>query len=482
LQPSVAAAQAEVRFINLARPLITLGETELFYGVRNNGDAESEPFRIRVWASIDREISDNDLNSMSDVIGPIQPSIGTTGFHKILFKLPLPGEDDRDFPKLVGDNREPLEWIGESIFSRACILNEAGTIELQCSETRETLVSPPTARLSVSNGNAEKNIELRMAARVDDNDQLLFDRIVFPEQYYDESGTQITNEIVLNTQDLTTIDGVLYFRQLLENRVPNRMYEYRRRLTFCLTVPAKGEICSPNFFTRTPNVGNVLGEATASNGLTGKIDVSWQRFNSPNAPATIQNNYLITRCVENKEDSCINIGLAEDSTTFSDASFASCLRLPSFFSFRMSVSNIGTIGLPDKFENDNTPSTAKIVNTSTTQLRSFDVANDVDWVRIDSDKLNSVTIQTSGPLANDTELTLYNTELEELFYNDNSERGNTLFSRLNIMELPKGTYFLKINQKIDPDPFFYRPVPNYVLSIKIGRVQISPILNLLLND
>jgi len=118
---------------------------------------------------------------------------------------------------------------------------------------------------------------------------------------------------------------------------------------------------------------------------------------------------------------------------------------------------------PDQYEIDNAATRATTIDSSVSQTRNFHNADDDDWIRIVLDKPQSITIATVGTNLADTQLFLYDSNLQELDYSANTEGV------------------------ITEEGFAYLPIESYVLNVTLDNdsvpaVDMSPILMLLLDD
>ncbi len=102
----------------------------------------------------------------------------------------------------------------------------------------------------------------------------------------------------------------------------------------------------------------------------------------------------------------------------------------------------------DIHEPDNSSAQAHLISSGVKQTHSINPANDVDWVTFVLDGSSAVNIETSGLTAADTRLWLYDSEMNEVKYDDNSGSGN--FSLISITcgesALSAGTYYVKVDE------------------------------------
>jgi len=100
---------------------------------------------------------------------------------------------------------------------------------------------------------------------------------------------------------------------------------------------------------------------------------------------------------------------------------------------------------PDAFEPDGTPGQASTLTSGSTQAHTICAQADQDWMKFTVSASTAATLQTSGP-SGDTTLTLYNSSLNQIDFNDDS--GGTAFSTINracsTNPLPAGTYYVRV--------------------------------------
>ena len=87
--------------------------------------------------------------------------------------------------------------------------------------------------------------------------------------------------------------------------------------------------------------------------------------------------------------------------------------------FSASPTDTGEIK-PDKFENDDIPRRAQVINRATSQIRSFHTADNNDWIRIVLDKPQSIIIATRGTNLADTQISLRDSSLRQIDYSANT--------------------------------------------------------------
>jgi hypothetical protein len=114
------------------------------------------------------------------------------------------------------------------------------------------------------------------------------------------------------------------------------------------------------------------------------------------------------------------------------------------------VSVTSTIG-PDAYEPDNDSTTAKIILNGRKQTHNIYDIGDQDWLTfMISSPAENLVIETSGSAGGDTRVWLYDSDLEELAFNDDDgddDVGEELYSRIALdTRLPAGTYYILVNE------------------------------------
>jgi len=139
------------------------------------------------------------------------------------------------------------------------------------------------------------------------------------------------------------------------------------------------------------------------------------------------------------------------------------------YSIALSASPVVIDGIqPDKFENDDIPGRAQVINRATSQIRSFHTADNNEWIRIDLDKPQSIVIATRGTNLADTQIFLFDSELERLDYSANTPGVATSHARLVTDTLAAGQYYALINQIDGRDEgFAYLPIERYQLIVAV---------------
>jgi hypothetical protein len=100
------------------------------------------------------------------------------------------------------------------------------------------------------------------------------------------------------------------------------------------------------------------------------------------------------------------------------------------------------------------------------------------------DRAQAITVRTTGEIFVDTQLWLYDSELNEIEYSPNTPGMVTAHATIESDRLTKGTYFLKVSQQRKPG-FPFPPIETYGLEITLqdaAPVNMVPIIDLLLSD
>ncbi|MCL2267042.1 MAG: PPC domain-containing protein, partial [Treponema sp.] len=111
----------------------------------------------------------------------------------------------------------------------------------------------------------------------------------------------------------------------------------------------------------------------------------------------------------------------------------------------------GNLLAADRYEQDNEPSSAKIIEIGETQERTFHTAYDVDWMRFQITNAGRYVINARGVTSNrlDTYIELFDSDLNVIAEDDDG--GDALSSRLTV-NLNSGTYYLKV-WCLDEEPY-----------------------------
>jgi hypothetical protein len=122
----------------------------------------------------------------------------------------------------------------------------------------------------------------------------------------------------------------------------------------------------------------------------------------------------------------------------------------------------------DGYEPDNTAAQASLL--SGTQNHTICDRTDQDWAKFTLTYPSAVTLATNGYAGGDTTMTLYNSSVVQVDFNDDS--GGTLYSTINRTcasnPLPAGTYYVQIRSYASA-----RIIPNYTLSLSTSACPIS---------
>lgn len=98
----------------------------------------------------------------------------------------------------------------------------------------------------------------------------------------------------------------------------------------------------------------------------------------------------------------------------------------------------------DIYELDDFPEKAKTNRHSDSQVRSIKPATDSDWATFTLRKPSRVIIETTGSYPDDTVMWLYDSAINQIAVNDDWNRPDSLFSRLEQPQLHPGQYFIEI--------------------------------------
>ncbi|MEE9327329.1 MAG: M35 family metallo-endopeptidase [Cocleimonas sp.] len=104
-----------------------------------------------------------------------------------------------------------------------------------------------------------------------------------------------------------------------------------------------------------------------------------------------------------------------------------------------------TLGEPDsadQYESDNSLATAGLITPSSSQLHSIIPSGDEDWLKIIVSQTSSLTLTTSGESGNDTVLTLYDNDSEQIDSDDDG--GDGLYSKIEYSPITPGIYYARI--------------------------------------
>ena len=99
---------------------------------------------------------------------------------------------------------------------------------------------------------------------------------------------------------------------------------------------------------------------------------------------------------------------------------------------------------PDEYEQDDSPSSAKMIDIGSSQQHTFHSENDVDWVKFQVTDRGRYTIRARGGNSSsrpDTYIELYDSDMDSIGEDDDG--GENLDSKLSL-NLNTGLYYLKI--------------------------------------
>ena len=110
-----------------------------------------------------------------------------------------------------------------------------------------------------------------------------------------------------------------------------------------------------------------------------------------------------------------------------------------------------TAGNTNNYEPDNGPGQAKFITSGAPQARSIVPQTDVDWVKFQLTATSGVLLETTGPLPSDTRISLFNSSLIPIEYNDDD--GSGFYSYIDRLcstdPLPAGTYYVKVEEYLN---------------------------------
>ena len=110
-----------------------------------------------------------------------------------------------------------------------------------------------------------------------------------------------------------------------------------------------------------------------------------------------------------------------------------------------------TAGNTNNYEPDNGPGQAKFITSGAPQARSIVPQTDVDWVKFQLTATSGVLLETTGPLPSDTRISLFNSSLVPIEYNDDDGSGfySYIDKLCNTDPLPAGTYYVKVEEYLN---------------------------------
>ena len=99
---------------------------------------------------------------------------------------------------------------------------------------------------------------------------------------------------------------------------------------------------------------------------------------------------------------------------------------------------------PDSYEPDNFDTQASFIAYGTSQSRSISPVGDFDWAVFVLDQPANVIVETIGTWPDDTELWLWDDQYNVIGYNDDKDSTSDRFSKIDIVYLPEGTYYIQV--------------------------------------
>jgi M6 family metalloprotease-like protein len=122
----------------------------------------------------------------------------------------------------------------------------------------------------------------------------------------------------------------------------------------------------------------------------------------------------------------------------------------------------------DPYEPDNTPEEATVI-TGASYGHSVIPAADVDWIQFTLDTTSAVTLQTYGKTSSNTELWLYDSNQNELRYDDDSgwdHSYSSILLKCDVDPLPPGDYYAKVAEFGNDDE-----IPSYDIFLVTAPCQ-----------
>jgi hypothetical protein len=124
----------------------------------------------------------------------------------------------------------------------------------------------------------------------------------------------------------------------------------------------------------------------------------------------------------------------------------------------------------DVYEPNNSSTEATLLGNNSSQSHSICPIGESDWIRFSVAQESAVLLETAGTFG-DTRMTLYNSTLSQLAFDDDG--GSGLFSRIqkdcSLDPLPPGEYFIEIDEYNDNDP-----IANYSINLAVDPCVTSP--------
>jgi hypothetical protein len=135
----------------------------------------------------------------------------------------------------------------------------------------------------------------------------------------------------------------------------------------------------------------------------------------------------------------------------------------------------------NNYEPDNSPAQAKMITSGTPQTRAIMPDTDLDWIKFQLSTTSRVILETTGPLASDTRISLFDSNLDPIEYNDDSGTP-PFYSYIDRScggdELPPGTYYVKVEEYLNDSPiqtyhlaFDSSPCPAELIDIYAGGIR-----------
>ncbi len=102
----------------------------------------------------------------------------------------------------------------------------------------------------------------------------------------------------------------------------------------------------------------------------------------------------------------------------------------------------------DSYEPDDIQDQAKSISPNSSQSHSIIPATDIDWIKFTLNTASAITLETTGPTFSDTQMWLYDADLNLLQYSDDEGSGLYSLIRLNCgtSALQAGTYYIRIGE------------------------------------
>lgn len=522
------------------------------FRVDNRGDQLSRRFRLKLWASKDNLFTENEVidSSRVNVRGSgidaegniVNLSVGDDGFFSAMettvivnnvrrwaayysYSYSLPLADDLT---PMGNPRPLSDLLGDEYHFQACLIyageTECDPEPLSTRDDQTTFVPARVQDIKLIGDNVDR-MELTWAEVPFDNytDDAGNSQSVDFVSYYrierlDENNATTVTELAPSALEKIMVDEqerfILRFDEMsgLNRGKRNSFTVESCHDTGIAVPPIPG--CYPRTARRS-NSGFFRDAAalekvfTASQDIDTGVMVSWEE------PTAGVRRYKLKRCTQSDSPVCINIELEGSNTSYLDIdtlrgvvynyTISACdllfqnsdpndlrngkCREDDIYVYPFGVARSGMRGLVDRYEEDDNVSQATVVNSSVSQLHSFDSTLDEDWVRIDlggSSRLNISTSSFNNENV-DTVLSLYDEELNLLIENIDADPENNVasFSLIESEPLPASSYYLKAaHYRLPIDGFTGKEANNYLLNIEIldKKFNLMPILMLLTGD